>query len=104
MLKFKSKFDADLLLYLLSYFKCDGHTVHMLTQWHVLPPLTSTVKLSLFMHAHSSPLSLAARLYLDVMQTVLVILTKAVLFPGRPLSRNLSISFRSLNLVAYSLS
>ena len=27
------------------------------------PPLTSTVKLSLFMHAHSRPLSLAARLH-----------------------------------------
>ena len=35
--------------------------VHMLTQWCVPPPLTSTVKLSLFMHAHSSPLSLLHR-------------------------------------------
>ena len=35
----------------------------MLTQWHVPPPLTSTVKLSLFTHVHSSPLSLAARLH-----------------------------------------
>ena len=39
------------------------HTVHMLTQWHLPPPLTSTVKLSLFAHVHSSPLSLAARLH-----------------------------------------
>ena len=29
----------------------------------LLPPLTSTVKSSLFTHAHSSPLSLAARLH-----------------------------------------
>ena len=38
------------------------HTVHMLTQRLLLPPLTSTVKLSLFTHAHPSLLSLAARL------------------------------------------
>ena len=41
----------------------NGHTVHMLTQWCLLPPLTSTVKSSLFMHVHSSPPSLAARLH-----------------------------------------
>ena len=34
----------------------------MLTQQHLPPPVTSTVKLSLFMHMHSSPVSLAARL------------------------------------------
>ena len=38
-------------------------TVHMLTQWHLPSPLTSTVKLTLFTHAHYSPLSLAARLH-----------------------------------------
>ena len=38
-------------------------TVHMLTQWHLPPPLTRTVKVSLFTHAHSSPLSLAAKLH-----------------------------------------
>ena len=43
--------------------KCNGHTVHMLTQQHLPPPVTSTVKLSLFTHAHSNPLSLAARLH-----------------------------------------
>ena len=59
--KLNAKFDADLLLYLLS--QCDGHTVHMLTQQHLPPPLTSTVKSSLFTHAHSSPCSLAARLH-----------------------------------------
>ena len=61
MFKLNAKFDADSLLYLISHFECDGHTVHMLTQWCLLPPLTSTVKSSLFMYAHSSPLSLAAR-------------------------------------------
>ena len=59
----KSDADSDSLLYLLSHFKCDGHTVHMLPQWHLLPPLTSTVKSSLFMHVHPSPLSVAARLH-----------------------------------------
>ena len=63
MFKLNAKFDADSLFYLLSHFECDSHTVHMLTQWHLPPPLTSTVKLSLFTHAHSSPLSLAARLH-----------------------------------------
>ena len=54
---------ADSLLYSLCHFECNSHTAHMLTQWCLPPPLTSTVKLSLFMHAHSSPLSLAARLH-----------------------------------------
>ena len=52
-----------MLLYLLCHFECDGHTVHVLTQWCLLPPLSSTVKSSLFTHARSSPLSLAARLH-----------------------------------------
>ena len=63
MLKLNAKFDADSLLCLPSHLDYDNHTVHMLTQWHLPPPLTSTVKSSLFMHAHSSPLSLAARLH-----------------------------------------
>ena len=61
--KLKAKFDADSLLYLLSHFECDSHTAHMLTEWRLPPPLTSTVKSSLFTHVHSSPLSLAARLH-----------------------------------------
>ena len=61
MFKLNAKFDEDLLLYSLSHFECDGHTVHMVTQWCLPPLLTRTVKLSLFTHAHSSPLSLAAR-------------------------------------------
>ena len=47
------------------------------------PPLTSTVKLSLFTHGH---LSLSPWLpgYTDVAQAVLVIFTMAGLFPDRP--------------------
>ena len=63
MFKLNMKFDADSLLYLLSHFECNSHTVHMLTPWHPPPPLTGIMKSSLFMHAPSSPLSLAARLY-----------------------------------------
>ena len=62
MFKLNTKLDADSLLYSISYFECNGHTVHMLTQHHLPPPLTSTVKSS-FTHVHSSPLSLAARLH-----------------------------------------
>ena len=63
MFKLNAKSDADSLLYSLSHFECGGHTVHMLTQQHLPPPLTSTVKSSLFTHSHSSPLCLAARLH-----------------------------------------
>ena len=55
MFKFKAKLnDADSSLYLLSHFECDSHTVHVLTQQHLPPPLMS----SLLTQAHSSPLSL----------------------------------------------
>ena len=77
MFKLKIKFVADSLL---SHFECDGHKVHMFTQQHLPTPLTSTVKSSMFTHVHSSPLSLAA---MDVVQTVLVILMMAGLFPDR---------------------
>ena len=63
MFKLNAKSDADSLLYLLSHFWCVSHTVHMLTQQYLPPPLTSAVKLSLFRQVHSSPLSLAARLH-----------------------------------------
>ena len=63
MFKLNTKFDADCLLYSLSHFECDSHTIHIIIQWYLLLPLTSTVKLSLFTHMHSSPLSLAARLH-----------------------------------------
>ena len=61
MFKLNTKLDADSLLYSLSHFECDGHTVHKLTQQCLLFPMTSTVKSSLLTHVHSSPLSLAAR-------------------------------------------
>ena len=32
MFQLNTKFDADLLLYSLSHFECNGHTVHILTQ------------------------------------------------------------------------
>ena len=57
------KSDADSLFYLLSHFECEGHTAHVLTHRHLPPPLTSAVKLSLFTHALSSLLSLAARVH-----------------------------------------
>ena len=63
MFKLNAKFDADLLLYSCNHFELDSHTVHMLTQQCLPPPLTSTVKSSLFTHVHPCPLSLAARLY-----------------------------------------
>ena len=37
--------------------------IAMATPWHLPPPLTSTLKLSLFTHVHSSLLSLAATLH-----------------------------------------
>ena len=63
MFKLNAKFDADFLPSSLSHFEWEDHTVHMLIQWHQSPQITSTVKLSLFTHSHSSPLSLAARLH-----------------------------------------
>ena len=63
MFKLNAKLDADSLPYLLSHFECDGHIGHMLTQQRLPPPLTSAVKSSLFMHAHSSPFSLAANIH-----------------------------------------
>ena len=61
--KLNAKSDAVSLLYSLSHFECNSHTVHMLTQRCLPPTLTSTVKSLLFTHVHSSPLSLAARLH-----------------------------------------
>ena len=63
MFKLNKKFDADSLPYLLSHFESDDHPVHMLIQRLLPLLLTSTMKSSLFTHAHSSPLSLAARLH-----------------------------------------
>ena len=79
---------------LLSHFEWDGHTVHMLTQQSL--PLTSTVKLSLFTHAHSSPLFLVARLH---QCCILIILTMAGLFPDRLRKPEVEHSHKALNKV-----
>ena len=63
ILKLHAKYDADFLFYLLSHFECDSHTGHMLTLQCLLSPMTSTMKLSFFTHAHSSLLSSGARLH-----------------------------------------
>ena len=72
MVKLNAKFDADLLLYLLSHFECDGHTVHMLTQRHLLPHWL--VQWS----CHCSWMGIPVHSpwlpgYISVMQTILII-------------------------------
>ena len=79
MFKLNTKFDADSLPYPLSHFEWNGHRVYMLTQRHLLPPLTSIVKSSLFTHVTSSPFSLAASLH-RCCTNILVILKMAGLF------------------------
>ena len=82
MFKLNAKFDADSLLYLLTHFECNSHTVHMLAHGHLQPPLTGIVKLSLYTNIPvQSPWLLS---YMDVVETVLIILTMAGLFPDRP--------------------
>ena len=71
------------MLYSLSHFECDSHTVYMLTQHHVLLSLVTSTVRSLFTHAHSNPLTLAAG-YIDVRQTILVVSTTARHFLDRP--------------------
>ena len=63
LLKLNTTFDADSLFYMFSHFECYGHTVHMLTQWPLMPPLIRTVKSSFFTLAHSNPPSLPASLH-----------------------------------------
>ena len=76
MIKLNTKFDADSLLYSLSHFECDSHTVHMLPQCHLQSPLTSTMKLSLL----NSPGPPGC---INVTETILVILTMVGLFLNR---------------------
>ena len=94
MFRLNAKFDADLLLYSLSHFECSGHTVHILTQQCLPPPLTNTVKLSLFTHAHPvhSPWLPS---YINVMETILFILTMVGLFAERPCIFNFCTSFKA---------
>ena len=83
MSKLNTKFDAVSLLYSLSHFECDGHTVHMLTQWH-LPPHWLVQR-----SHHCSCMSIPVHFpwlpgYIDGPQTILIILTVVGLFPDRP--------------------
>ena len=55
-------------------------STHAHSTMSTAPPLTGTVKLSLSMHAHSSPLSLAASLR-AITQSILIILTMTGLLP-----------------------
>ena len=81
MFKLSAEFDADSLLCSLSHFKCDGHTVHMLTQQHLPPPLTYSEVVIVRMHSSHSPWLPGD---MDITQTVLVMLTMAGLFVDRP--------------------
>ena len=82
MFKLSTKFDADLLLYLLSHFECEGHTVHMFTQW-CLPPHW-LVKWSWYCSHMRIPVhSPWLPGYINVSQTVFTILTMAGLFLDR---------------------
>ena len=79
--KLNTKFDADLLLYSLSHFECDDHTVLMLPQQHLLSP--QLVQWS----CHCSRMSIPVPSpwlpgYINVVQTI-VILTIAGLFLDR---------------------
>ena len=83
MFKLNAKFDADSLFYLLSHFECNGHTVHMLTQCIYCPHWLvqwSHQCSHMCVPVHSPWLPG----YTDVVQTILIILTAAGLFPDRP--------------------
>ena len=83
MFKLNTKFDANLLLYLLSHFDCDSHTVPMLTQW-CLPPHWPVQGSRHCSHLHISLHSPWLPGHINVMQTVLIMLTMAGLFTDRP--------------------
>ena len=83
MVKLNVKFDAYLLLYSVSYFECEDHIVHMLTQWHLCPYWL--VQWS----CHCSCMHIPVHCpwlsgHIDVVQTVLVILTMTGLLLDRP--------------------
>ena len=83
MFKLNVKFDADSLLYVPSHFKCDSHTLHKLTLW--CPPPTPTrhwlVQWTCLCSGTCSPEhSPWLPGYIDVMQTILSILTVAGIF------------------------
>ena len=70
-------------MFKLCHFEWGSHTVHRLTQWHLPPPLTSTVKLSCS-HIHIPVHSPWLPGYISVVQTILATLTMARLFLDRP--------------------
>ena len=84
--------ECSCLMQNLMQIHCSTHSVilnvmatqYTCSQWHPLPPLTSTMKWSFQWHMHIPVYSPWLLGYIDVMQTILVILTIAGLFPGRP--------------------
>ena len=81
--RLNTKFDLDSLLYLLSHFECDGHMVYMLNQ--VTYCLHWLVQWSRHCAHMCIPVHSPWLLgYIDAMNTVLLILTMAGLFPDRP--------------------
>ena len=86
MFKLNAKSDVDFILYSVSHFKYDkydGHTVHMLTQWHLLSYwLVQWSCHCSCMHipVHSPWLPV----YIYVAQTILSIVTVVGLSPDRP--------------------
>ena len=75
MFRLNAKLDAGSLFYSLSQFECDGHTVHMLTRW----------RLTRQWNHHCSHMNIPVHSpwlpgYIDVTQTILVMLTMAGLF------------------------
>ena len=83
MFKLNAQFLADLLLYLVSHFECDGHTAHMLIQHIYCPhwPVQWRCPCShMCIPVHSPRLPG----YMGVRRTILVTLTMAGIFPDRP--------------------
>ena len=100
MFKLNAKFDADSLLYLLTHFECNSHTVHRLTQQVYHPHW-----LVQWSH-HCSPTYIPVYtpwlpIYIKVAQTVLVILTMVVLFRGRYIDMWLSVFFHDASFKPY---
>ena len=83
MFKLDAKLDTDLLLYFLSYFECDIHMIHMLSQCIYCPFWLvqwgrHCSHMRILVHSPWLP----GGIY--VVQTILIILTMARLFPDRP--------------------
>ena len=82
MFKLHAEVNTESVLYLLTHSEWNTHTGHMLTQRCLPSPLTSTVKSSLFRCAYSSPPFWLPG-YIEVVQTILIILTMAGLYLDR---------------------